>query len=62
MNLDRITGCEFCDPGEWGHCRLEGHTDGRFWIGEGLRVFADIDVISTSFLSVMSGIRENLYT
>lgn len=60
--LDRIATCEIRAPWEWGFCRMEGRADGRFWIGDGLRVFADIDRDGDVIRVRHVGRRENLYT
>lgn len=60
--LERIADCEFRAPWEWDFCRMEGRADGRFWIGERLRVFADIDHERDVIRVRHVGRRENLYT
>lgn len=59
--LEEITNCEFRHPTEWDFERMAGCADGRFRIGNGLRVFADIDE-ETSRIRVRDvRRRENLY-
>jgi mRNA-degrading endonuclease RelE of RelBE toxin-antitoxin system len=60
--LDQIAYSEFRDPREWDFCRMEGCADGRFSIGGGLRVFADIDDGASIIRIHHVGRRENLYT
>jgi len=60
--LNQIASCEFRSPQEWDFCRLEGRADGRFCIGKGLRVFADIDDANGVIRIRYAGRREDLYT
>jgi mRNA-degrading endonuclease RelE of RelBE toxin-antitoxin system len=59
--LNEISACEFRHPSQWDFERLPGLADGRFRIGNSLRVFADID--ETDGLIRVHDVRrrENLY-
>jgi len=60
--LDKIAYCEFRDPRDWDYRQMEGCADGRFSVGGGLRVFADIDDAAGVIRIHYVGRRENLYT
>lgn len=60
--LDRIADSEFREPWEWDFCQMDGCADGRFSIGDRLRVFADIDIGAGLIRIHHVGRRENLYT
>lgn len=60
--LDEIACSPFRDPWDWDFCRMEGCADGRFSIGKGIRVYADIDAGTGVIRIHHVGRRENLYT
>jgi mRNA-degrading endonuclease RelE of RelBE toxin-antitoxin system len=60
--LGRIATCQYRHPSDWNFSRMDGCADGRFEIGDGLRVFADIDERRHLIRIHWIGRRENLYT
>ncbi|GAB7093443.1 hypothetical protein JCM30237_05950 [Halolamina litorea] len=59
--LNQIATSEFRHPAQWDFKRLEGQAEGRFRIGNGLRVFADIDDTEKTIRIYRTDRRENLY-
>jgi len=59
--LAEIAGSEFRDPWEWDFCRMPGRAEGRFAVGGGLRVYADIEEARSVIRIRFVGRRENLY-
>lgn len=59
--LNQIASSEFRHPAQWDFKRLEGQAEGRFRIGNGLRVFADIDDTENTIRVHRTDRRENLY-
>ena len=59
--LNQIASSEFRHPAQWNFKRLEGQAEGRFRIGNSLRVFADIDDTENTIRVHRTDRRENLY-
>ncbi len=60
--LNEIASSELRHPTQWDFKRLDGKADGRFRIGNGLRVFADIDDAKDTIRIHQVARRENLYS
>ncbi|QSX00103.1 type II toxin-antitoxin system RelE family toxin [Haloterrigena alkaliphila] len=60
--LVQIAYCEYRNPRDWDYQEMDGCADGRFKVGSGLRVFADIDDRAGVIRIRSVGRRENLYT
>ena len=59
--LNQIASSEFRHPAEWDFKRMEGQAEGRFRIGNGLRIFADINNGEKTIRVHRTARRENLY-
>lgn len=59
--LFEIASCEFRSPTEWDFCSMAGPAEGRFRIGDGLRVAADVDDRRELIRVHRVSRRENLY-
>lgn len=59
--LNQIASSEFRHPAQWDFKRLDGKADGRFRIGNSIRVFADIDDTTNTIRIHHATRRENLY-
>jgi len=60
--LNQIASSEFRHPAQWDFKHLDGKADGRFRIGDSLRVFADIDDNTNTIRVHQAARRENLYS
>jgi len=56
-----IINCPFRHPTDWDFVEMEGCAEGRFRIGDMLRVFADVDEHNEVIRVHKIGCRENLY-
>lgn len=59
--MNQIAFSEFRSPRDWDFSQMEGCAEGRFGIGDSLRVFADIDDANGVIRIHNVGRRENLY-
>jgi len=59
--LDEIASSEFRHPSHWDFKLLDGQAEGRFRIGDSLRVFADINDAEDTIRVYRAARRENLY-
>jgi len=59
--LNQIATSEFRHPTQWDFKRLDGQAEGRFRIGNSLRVLADINDTENIILIHHTDRRENLY-
>lgn len=59
--LDEIASSEFRHPSQWDFKSLKGRGEGRFRVGNGLRVGADIDDAEDTIRVHWADRRENLY-
>ncbi|ELY58298.1 hypothetical protein C493_06974 [Natronolimnohabitans innermongolicus JCM 12255] len=59
--LDQIASSEFRHPSQWDFKPLKGRGEGRFRIGNGLRVGANIDDEENTIRVYWADRRENLY-
>jgi mRNA interferase RelE/StbE len=62
QKLNQIASSEFRHPSQWDFKRLEGQAEGRFRIGNDLRVFADINDREKTIRVHGTERRENLYS
>ncbi|GAB7121093.1 type II toxin-antitoxin system RelE family toxin [Natrinema sp. JCM 9743] len=59
--LDEIASSEFRHPPQWDFKPIGGRSDGWFRVGNGLRVFADINGTDNTICVHRAAQRENLY-